>query len=64
VVHVVPAGAVFLRPQLLDPDVGPPALDGACPLLDAGDGRVGFGERRFGGEADCGVDVFAAGGPD
>lgn len=60
----MPALDVFLRPQLLDPDAGPPALDFAGSLLDAGDGVVGFGEGRLFGTPDVGVDVLAAGGPD
>lgn len=62
-VRVVPALAVALGPELLDEDVGPPALEAAgagFEALDCG----GAGSEGLFGVPDCEVEVFVGGGPD
>ncbi len=48
VVRVVAADGVPLRPDLLDEDVRPPALEGARARLDAADRRRAVQEGLFG----------------
>ena len=62
-VRVVATWTVLLRPQLLDEDVGAPALECAGTLLDALD-RLAAGDGGFVGEAYGGVEAFLPRGPD
>ena len=62
-VRIMASGAVLLRPQLFDKDVGTPALEGAGSLFDALDCWTA-GDGCFVGEADGRVETFVVLGPD